>query len=122
MISYAPNDYLHFGRMLWRHRTRQKIWQREFETAVRSGSFQLRFPSAVTIIPPETCNLRCPMCNQWGEEGYYLRGARKAEHMEAAGASRLLEDLDPGQTMLSIHGGEPFAYKHIDALLERIAA
>jgi MoaA/NifB/PqqE/SkfB family radical SAM enzyme len=120
-VHYSANDYLHFGRMLWRHRARQKLWQHEFESSVRGGSFRMRFPSAVTLIPTETCNLRCPMCNQWGEEGYFLRGARTAEHMETVGVRRLLESLQPSETMLSIHGGEPFAYKHIDALLDLAA-
>jgi MoaA/NifB/PqqE/SkfB family radical SAM enzyme len=120
-VRYTPSDYLHFGRMLWRHRARQKLWQREYETAVGGGSFQLRFPSCVTLIPTETCNLRCPMCNQWGQEGYFLRGARTPQHMESATLGRLLEPLDPARTMLFIHGGEPFAYKHIDALLDRVA-
>jgi MoaA/NifB/PqqE/SkfB family radical SAM enzyme len=120
-VRYTPPDYLHFGRMLWRHRSRQRLWQHEYEAAVGGGSFRLGFPSCVTVIPTETCNLRCPMCNQWGEEGYYLRGARAAQHMESATLGRLLEPLDPARTMLFIHGGEPFAYKHIDALLGQVA-
>jgi MoaA/NifB/PqqE/SkfB family radical SAM enzyme len=120
-LRYAPSDYLHFAGILWRQRRRQKLWQREYETAVRSGSFQLRFPSCVTLIPTETCNLRCPMCNQWGEEGYYLNGARGTAHMEAAYLGKLMDGLQPSETMLSIHGGEPFSYKHIGVLLELLA-
>lgn len=116
--GYRFSDYLHFGQMLWRHRARQSRWRREYETAVASGSFRLPFASNVTLIPTETCNLRCPMCNQWGEEGYFLRGAREAQHMEEAGLSRLVQGLDPATTLLSIHGGEPFAYRHIETLLE----
>jgi MoaA/NifB/PqqE/SkfB family radical SAM enzyme len=120
-VPHTAADYLHFGRMLWRHRARQRLWQREYESAVGSGSFRLGFPSCLTVIPTETCNLRCPMCNQWGEEGYFVRGARAARHMDAAPLARLLDPLDPRRTMLFIHGGEPFAYRHIDALLEQVA-
>lgn len=121
-VRYTPADYLHFGRMLWRHRSRQALWQREYEAAVGGGSFRLAFPSCVTLIPTEACNLRCPMCNQWGEEGYFLRGARTAQHMAEATLGRLLEPLSPRRTMLFIHGGEPFAYPHIDGVLEQVAA
>jgi MoaA/NifB/PqqE/SkfB family radical SAM enzyme len=114
---YTPRDYLHFGRMLWRHRRRQRVWQRHFEISVRDASFRLPHATCVTIVPTESCNLRCPMCNQWGESGYFLAGARQAQHMEADGMSRLLGELSPRDTLLSVHGGEPFAYKHIDALL-----
>ena len=98
--GYRFSDYLHFGQMLWRHRARQSRWRREYETAVAGGSFRLPFASNVTLIPTETCNLRCPMCNQWGEEGYFLRGAREAQHMEEAGLCRLVQGLDPSTTLL----------------------
>lgn len=114
---YTPRDYLHFGRMLWRHQSRQRVWQRHFEASVRDGSYRLPHATCVTILPTETCNLRCPMCNQWGESGYFLSGAREAKHMEPEGMARLLRELSPRETVLSVHGGEPFAYKHIDALL-----
>jgi hypothetical protein len=116
--GYRISDYLHFGGMLWRHRARQKRWRREYETAVAGGSFRLPFASNVTLIPTETCNLRCPMCNQWGEEGYFLRGAREAQHMDEEGLRRLIQGLDPSKTLLSIHGGEPFGYRHIQTLLQ----
>lgn len=116
--GYRFSDYLHFGRMLVRHSTRQTRWRREFEAAVSGGSFRLRYASSVTLIPTETCNLRCPMCNQWGEEGYFLRGAREAQHMDEEGLLRLVEGLDPEETLLSIHGGEPFGYRHIETLLD----
>src|ERR1044071_6018848 len=103
--------------MLWRHRVRQALWQREYEAAVGGGSFRLAFPSCVTLIPTEACNLRCPMCNQWGENGYFLSGAREATHMDPDALSFLVRSLSPADSLISVHGGEPFAYKHMDVLL-----
>jgi MoaA/NifB/PqqE/SkfB family radical SAM enzyme len=115
---YNPRDYLHYGRMVWRNRRRQQLWQRQFEAAVRNGTFHMSSPAAVTIIPTETCNLRCPMCNQWGENGYFLNGARPAQHMDEAQLVKLMRSFSPQAAMINIHGGEPFSYKHIGTLLE----
>ena len=114
---YRPRDYGHIARMLLRHR-RQQTWGRHFEQAVRDESFQLPAASVVTIIPTEKCNLRCPMCNQWGEQGYFLNGARPARHMDEGDLVKLMRDLSPEASLLNIHGGEPLVYKHTDTLLE----
>jgi MoaA/NifB/PqqE/SkfB family radical SAM enzyme len=92
-----------------------------FEAAVRDGSFRLPSATVVQLIPTEACNLRCPFCNQWGERGYFLAGARKVESMDEAAMARLIRELSPRDSMINIHGGEPFTYKHIDTLLELLS-
>ncbi|HYP54035.1 MAG TPA: radical SAM/SPASM domain-containing protein [Pyrinomonadaceae bacterium] len=121
-VRYSPRDYWHFGRMIWRARRRHKVWAGRFERAVREGSFRLPAPAVVQFIPTEACNLRCPFCNQWGEEGYMLDGTRKVRHMELAAAAELIKDLSPEDSFVNVHGGEPLAYRHIDALLGALAA
>jgi hypothetical protein len=100
---YTPRDYLHYGRMVWRNRRRQQLWQRQFEAAVRNGTFHMSSPAAVTIIPTETCNLRCPMCNQWGENGYF-QWCALAQHMDEAQLVKLMRSFSPA-AMINIHGG-----------------
>jgi MoaA/NifB/PqqE/SkfB family radical SAM enzyme len=118
---YTVSDYLHFGRMYWRARRRHKAWGRQYEAALADGSFKLPAAAVVQLLPTEACNLRCAMCNQWGENGYFLQGVRKAQHMDAAGLTRLMRGLSPRDSFVSVHGGEPFAYKHTDTLLELLA-
>jgi MoaA/NifB/PqqE/SkfB family radical SAM enzyme len=115
---YSMRDYLHFGRMYWRNRKRQQVWGARFEAAIRDGSYQLPAATVVQLIPTEACNLRCPFCNQWGEKGYFLTGARKVQHMNEAGLVNLMRSLSPRDSLISVHGGEPFVYKHIATLLE----
>jgi MoaA/NifB/PqqE/SkfB family radical SAM enzyme len=116
--SYSASDYLHFGRMYWRSRRRHKAWGKQYEAAIGDGSFKLPTAAVVQLLPTEACNLRCQMCNQWGENGYFLQGVRKAQHMDEAGLTKLMRGLSPVDTFISVHGGEPFAYKHTSTLLE----
>jgi MoaA/NifB/PqqE/SkfB family radical SAM enzyme len=61
------------------------------------------------------------MCNQWGENSYFLNGARPAGHMDEGSLRSLMRMISPRDSFLSIHGGEPFAYRHMDTLLRLIA-
>src|ERR1044072_6366660 len=117
-MFYRVTDYLHFARMYGRNRRRQRVWGRLFEEAVRSKSFKLPIATVVQLIPTEACNLRCPFCNQWGENGYFFDGVRPVQHMDKKSLVRLMRGLSPDDSMISVHGGEPFVYKHIDTLLE----
>jgi MoaA/NifB/PqqE/SkfB family radical SAM enzyme len=117
-FHYQLRDYWHFGQMFWRSRRRHQRWGQEFEDSVRSGEFKLPSPAVVQFIPTEACNLRCPFCNQWGENGYFLDGTRKAKHVDESSLTKLVEGLNPQTSLINIHGGEPLAYKHIDKLFE----
>src|ERR1043165_2618003 len=117
-MFYRLTDYLHFARMYRRNQRRQRVWGRLFEEAVRSQSFKLPVATVVQLIPTEACNLRCPFCNQWGENGYFFDGVRRVQHMNEAALTKLMRGLSPRDSMISVHGGEPFVYKHIDTLLE----
>ena len=118
---YTTHDYLHFARFYWRGRRRQQRWSKDFEASVRDGSFKLRAAAVVQLIPTEACNLRCPFCNQWGTNGYFLAGSRKVESIDQHAIIPLIERLSPVDSMINVHGGEPFAYKQIDNLLETLA-
>jgi MoaA/NifB/PqqE/SkfB family radical SAM enzyme len=117
MHRYTPADIGHFGRMWWRGWRRQRAWGRRYEASIRDGTYQLPAAAVVQLIPTEACNLRCPMCNQWGENGYFLSGAREVTHMDPDALSLLVHGLSPADSLISVHGGEPFAYKHMDVLL-----
>jgi MoaA/NifB/PqqE/SkfB family radical SAM enzyme len=118
---YTIRDYLHFGRMVWRGRRRNQAWGKLYEACVRNETFQLPAAAVVQFIPTEGCNLRCPFCNQWGDNGYFLAGAREVATMDESGMANLVAQLSPRDSLINIHGGEPFAYKHIDTLLNVLA-
>jgi MoaA/NifB/PqqE/SkfB family radical SAM enzyme len=118
---YTPRDYLHFARFYWRGRRRLQQWSKDFEAAVRDGTFKLPNAAVVQLMPTEACNLRCAFCNQWGDAGYFLAGSRKVESIDEAAITALIRKLSPRYSMVNVHGGEPFAYKQIDALLTALA-
>ena len=118
---YTVRDYLHFARFYWRGQQRHRRWSRDFEQSIRDGSFKLSSPAVVQFIPTEACNLRCPFCNQWGDAGYFRAGARKVESMDAGSMTSLIRRLSPRDSLISVHGGEPFAYKQVDSLLDALA-
>jgi MoaA/NifB/PqqE/SkfB family radical SAM enzyme len=117
-MFYRLTDYLHFARMFGRNRRRQRVWGELYEQAIRSQTFKLPIATVVQLIPTEACNLRCPFCNQWGENGYFFDGVRPIQHMDEASLTKLMRDLSPRDSLISVHGGEPFVYKHLDTLLE----
>ena len=115
---YTLRDYLHFLQLYRRNQQRQRNWGKEYEASVHNGSFKLPAATVVQLIPTEACNLRCPFCNQWGENGYFLSGAKHATHMDEPSLVRLMRSLSPRVSLISVHGGEPFAYKHTATLLD----
>ena len=117
-IRYTPRDFVHFARIAWRNRRRQRAWATEYEASIRDGTYCVPNAAVVQLIPTEACNLRCAMCNQWGDNGYLKLGVRKVEHMDRDDLGALMRSLSARDSLISVHGGEPFAYKHIDHLLE----
>lgn len=120
-MNYRLRDYWHFLQIQRRNKRRQRLWAKDYEHAVRTQSFRLPHAAVVQLLPTEACNLRCAMCNQWGENGYFLKGIRQVAHMDVAGLTTLLRGLSPERTLISVHGGEPFAYKHTRDLLRLLA-
>ena len=118
---YRLGDYFHFARMYARNHRRQRVWGKLYEASVRSKTFKLPVATVVQLIPTEACNLRCPFCNQWGENGYFFDGVRHVKHMDRDSLIKLIRGLSPRDSLISVHGGEPFVYKHIDTLLELLS-
>ncbi len=122
MIQPSARDVLHFSRMWLRNKLRQRTWEKNFKRAIAEGHHTVPHATVVQLIPTEACNLRCAMCNQWGDNGYFKNGIRKVEHMDPSAMRSLLAQVDPRDSLISVHGGEPFAYKHIGQLFELLAA
>ncbi len=79
------------------------------------------FPDIVCFTVTNRCNLRCRMCGQWGQEGYFLRGGRRPEEMDVSVWKRLADEAaGHGLTGLGLRGGEPFLYRGIIELLAHI--
>jgi MoaA/NifB/PqqE/SkfB family radical SAM enzyme len=96
-------------------------------------------PTFVQLRVTNLCNLRCPMCGQWGETGIYRSdrfpasatdGERERSRIkELIGLKRqlalddyveLLDQIAPFQPIVSLFGGEPFLYPGLVPLVREI--
>ena len=73
---------------------------------------------AATVEVTFLCNLRCPMCSQWGTNGVghlMLRGevdnSRIKQQMSLDELKRLADQLVPHRSIVHLIGGEPFLRK-----------
>lgn len=99
----------------------------------------LPMPTFVQLRVTNLCNLRCKMCGQWGDTGIYRNhgpsaGSTDGESerrriVELIGAKRqltladyvrLLDEIAPGNPIVSLFGGEPFLYPDILPLIREI--
>ena len=96
-------------------------------------------PTFVQLKVTNLCNLRCPMCSQWGDTGIYRAdgfpasatdGERERSRIrELIGLKRqlslpeyvtLLDQVAPFQPIVSLFGGEPFLYPDLLPLVREI--
>ncbi|HEU5249562.1 MAG TPA: radical SAM protein, partial [Thermoanaerobaculia bacterium] len=96
-------------------------------------------PTFVQLRVTNLCNLRCPMCAQWGDTGIYRSdrfpaaatdGEReRARIKELIGLKRqlalddyvrLLDQIAPSRPIVSLFGGEPFLYPDLLPLIREV--
>ncbi len=67
-------------------------------------------PITISLNMTNACNLRCKMCPQWGESGFYStveeQGAAKSLPFETI--KSVINELAPYGTKIHLWGGEPF--------------
>lgn len=99
----------------------------------------LPMPTFVQLRVTNLCNLRCPMCGQWGETGIYRSdrfppeatdgNRERARIRELIGAKRqlslddyvgLLDEIAPFQPIVSLFGGEPLLYPDLIPLVREV--
>jgi len=75
------------------------------------------------------CNLRCPMCSQWGDNGVghlMLRGevdnSRIKQQMSFDQLKRLADQLVPHRSVVHLIGGEPFLRRDTIDFVEYLSA
>jgi organic radical activating enzyme len=96
-------------------------------------------PTFVQLRVTNLCNLRCPMCGQWGSTGIYRSdrfpaaatdGERERSRIKEliglkrqlalAEYVRLLDEIAPFQPIVSLFGGEPFLYPDLLPLVREV--
>jgi radical SAM protein with 4Fe4S-binding SPASM domain len=72
------------------------------------GLKNYKYPSWITLQVIDSCNLRCAMCYEWGENGAYH--GKKAKMLNIGVLERIVKDCAPGQPYYALFGGEPMMY------------
>lgn len=103
-----------------RHRRRVQRWVKAYRRYLSGELDKAPLPAVLQLIPTEKCNLRCKMCNQWGEHGYFIDGSRNAGHAPEEPMAAFLNRFSAmhNDFLLSLHGGEPLAWPHLASVLE----
>jgi len=123
-----------------RYLARMKRGRRGVREHLESPSPEnLPMPTFVQLRVTNLCNLRCPMCGQWGDTGIYRSDrfpasatdgeGERARIRELIGLKRqlalpdyvkLLDEIAPFQPIVSLFGGEPFLYPEILPLVREV--
>lgn len=68
----------------------------------------------------ESCNLRCKMCYQWGDDGPY-KEKKILRQLDIEAVKNIIKTCAPSRPYYELYGGEPLMYPHIDEVLKSIS-
>lgn len=91
----------------------------EQQTGTGMGMLDVSLPKWVFLQLLESCNLRCRMCYEWGENGPY-REKKILKKLELDVVKQIIEDCKPAQPYYELYGGEPLLYPHFEEVLKAI--
>ncbi|MEI7024450.1 radical SAM protein [Paenibacillus sp. y28] len=67
----------------------------------------------------ESCNLRCKMCFEWGDNGSY-KDKPELKKLDSGIVMQIIEDFKESRPYYELYGGEPLLYPQIDEVLAAI--
>ncbi|MEK3916959.1 radical SAM protein [Paenibacillus sp. FSL H7-0331] len=89
------------------------------ETIQQQPGLDRGIPKWVFLQLLESCNLRCKMCFEWGDNGAY-KEKPELKKLDLAVVKKIIEDCSPARPYYELYGGEPLIYPWIDEVLESI--
>lgn len=102
--------------------TRNNNWQKDFSDPKRR--VRIAPPRVVAVRPNYACNLRCVMCNQWGEEGVFVKTPERITRREMTTDDwkRFFDDIASFRPYIYFTGGEPLMNKDIIELIRHASS
>ncbi|WP_237163283.1 SPASM domain-containing protein [Paenibacillus sp. BIHB 4019] len=82
-------------------------------------ALDLHSPKWIFLQLIESCNLRCKMCFEWGENGSY-KEKPELKKLDIGVVKQIIEDCKDTRPYYELYGGEPLLYPWIDEVLELI--
>ena len=77
-------------------------------------------PTEIGLQLTHRCNMRCKMCYEWNDSGFFKKEKKKDE-LDISLIARLLEDTRQAKTRFYLWGGEPLLYSGWEAMAEMMA-
>ncbi|RCW43485.1 radical SAM protein [Paenibacillus prosopidis] len=84
-----------------------------------SASLDHSLPKWVFLQLLESCNLRCKMCYEWGENGPYNE-KKILKQLDIKVVKDIISTCSSVQPYYELYGGEPLLYPHIGEVLKAI--
>lgn len=76
--------------------------------------------SGVSLFLTWRCNLRCKMCNLWGESGIFQKENNKEEEMNFNEYKKIIDEISYFSPEVVLTGGEPLLHKEWDKIVNYI--
>lgn len=77
------------------------------------------YPKWIVFQLLEKCNLRCKMCYEWGENGFYLE-KKDLKQLDIEIVKKIIYESKPYDPFFELFGGEPLLYDNIEEVLSTI--
>ena len=78
-----------------------------------------KYPKWIVFQVTETCNLKCKMCYEWGENGFYHQ-KKNLNTLDIKIIQEVIKQSKEYQPYFELFGGEPLLYSHLEEVLKEI--
>lgn len=87
-----------------------------------NGLYALAVPTEVDLQLTHACNLRCKMCYQWNDEGYFHSYNKEIQNKELSVDTfrKILQETNEVKSRLYLWGGEPLYHTEWDKIADSI--
>ncbi|MFT5206903.1 MAG: MoaA/NifB/PqqE/SkfB family radical SAM enzyme [Candidatus Omnitrophota bacterium] len=101
---------------MWRLKNfRTNEWKKDFS----NGAVDIKPPPIVSIRLNYGCDLRCVMCNQWGENGMYIKNPQHMPKRSVSTAEwkKFIDEVATFSPYINFNGGEPLLNQDVEELI-----
>lgn len=86
----------------------------------RNPMYATEYPTEIGLQLTHRCNMRCRMCYEWNEAGFFKKNKRK-EELDISLIRQIVEETRETKSRFYLWGGEPLLYSKWDELVELLA-
>src|SRR5258708_7906580 len=114
-----PRTNQKFDRVTFeRHQKRIGDYSSVKRKRISDPSYSTALPHEISLQLTYACNLRCKMCYQWNDDGYFnaLSAQQKNMEIDVDLFNKILYESREARSNLYIWGGEPLYHSDFDGI------